>query len=181
MLPLVVIGVGLWLWWPPYLAPDRSSDLGANMVGGGIVASVVLYLDQILTQRQEKNLTRLQLGSEGGHLPGIDLSNEDLAGFHLVNRSFAGGSLRGADLRGAVLQGCNLDDVHLDKADLRGADLSNPYRCSGISLEGALYDASTRWPDNIAYRELGAINLDEQGIWRKLRQGVKDRGSDLFR
>jgi hypothetical protein len=33
--PLVVIVLGLYLWWPPYLEPDRSSDLGSTVVGGG--------------------------------------------------------------------------------------------------------------------------------------------------
>jgi hypothetical protein len=81
-IPLLVILLGLWLWWPPHLHPNRSSDLGSDVVGGGIVAFIVLYLEQVLSQRQERNILRLQL-STGDIFDGVDLSNQNLSGFYL--------------------------------------------------------------------------------------------------
>jgi len=193
--PLIVILLGLYLWWPPGLAPDRSSDLGANVVGGGIVAFVVLYLDQVLSQRQEKNLLRLQLSAEGD-LQRIDLRDQDLSGFYLRGKDFREADLRGADLRRTTLSGASFIETKLYGADVRGADLGSiPGRSSGAwlgvtSLEGVLYDSSTRWPEGserddrwpvgVDPRDRGAINLDEQGRWRRARQWIKDKVSDIL-
>ena len=192
--PLIVILIGLYLWWPPCLAPDRSSDLGANVVGGGIVAFVVLYLDQVLSRRQERNLLRLQL-STGSDFQRIDLRDQDLSGFYLPGKDFADADLRGADLRRTTLSGTSFIRTRLYGADIRGADLGSiPGRSPGAwlgvtELEGVLYDSSTRWPEGsedprwpegVDPRERGAIKLDEQGWRRRARQWIKDRGSDIF-
>jgi len=194
-IPLVVILLGLYLWWPPCLPPDRSSDLGANVVGGGIVAFVVLSLDQVLSRRQERNLLRLQL-STGDHFEGIDLSNQDLSGFYLPRKNFSDANLEGVDLRGTILSSSSFIRTRLYGADLRGADLGSiPGRSSGAwlgvtSLEGVLYDSSTRWPEGserddrwpvgVDPRDRGAINLDEQGRWRRARQWINDKVSDIL-
>jgi hypothetical protein len=194
-IPLGVILVGLLLWWPPCPEPDRNSDLSASIVGGGIVAFVVLYLDQVLSQRQEKNLLRLQL-STGGDLQRIDLRDQDLSGFYLPGKDFREADLRGADLRRTTLSGASFIDTRLYGADVRGADLGSiPGRSSGAwlgttSLEGVLYESSTRWPEGhptdprwpegVDPRERGAINLDEQGRWRRARQWIKDKVSDIL-
>jgi hypothetical protein len=192
-LPLVVILVGLLLWWPPCPEPDRSSDLGSSIVGGGIVAFVVLYLDQVLSQRQEKNILRLQLCSSQV-FEGIDLSHQDLSGLHLPNRNFSFGDLRGADLRGPTLVATNFERVKLDGADPRGANFRGApeeVHATGLgwardatfhetSLEDALYDSSTRWPENVDPKQRGAINLDERGRWRRARQWIRDRVFDVL-
>jgi hypothetical protein len=85
-IPLVVILFGLRLWWAPGTEPDRNSDLGASIVGGGIVAFIVLSLDQVLSRGQERNLLRLQL-STGNSFKGIDLSNQDLSEFYLPRKN----------------------------------------------------------------------------------------------
>jgi uncharacterized protein YjbI with pentapeptide repeats len=92
------------------------------------------------------------------------------------------------DFRGAILVQTNFGTAKLDGADLRGAILRREERGEGFreailhrtSLEGALYDSSTRWPAGVDPRKQGAINLDEQGWLRKARQWIKDRGSDIF-
>ena len=194
-LPLAVILFGLLLWWPPGPEPDRYSDLGASIVGGGIVAFVVLYLDQVLSRRQERNLLRLQL-STGDRFGGVDLSNQDLSGFYLPQKDFTDANLEGADLRGAVLSSCTFISTRLKGADLRGANLQpipgriGPAWLGSTSLEGILFDSTTRWPagfDNdarwpvgVGPRERGAINLDEQGRWRRTRQWIKDKVSGIF-
>jgi Pentapeptide repeats (8 copies) len=194
-IPLVVILLGLWLWWPPDPEPDRLSDLGSTLVGGGIVAFVVFSLDQMLARRQERNLTRQQL-AQAGPFEGIDLSNQDLSGLYLGYKNLKSGNLSGADLRGTNLGQTDFSWANLDGADLRGAYLeggmSSPTAPPGgerggaahfhhTTLNGALYDSSTRWPSDVNPAELGAINIDEQGQWRKFRQRVRDGLNEVFR
>jgi len=189
MIPFLVVLLGLWLWWPWYLMPDRRSDLGATLVGGGIVAFAVLYLEQVLSQRQEKNILRLQL-STGTNFEGVDLSNQDLSGFYLPGKSFNHANLTGANLRGATLSGTSFIRTRLTGADLRGANLQNIAGSFGdawlgvTSLEGVRYDSSTRWPEGregedrwpvgVDPKQKGAINLDEQGQWLKFWQWLRD-------
>ena len=194
-LPLVVILVGLLLWWPPCPEPDRNSDLGASIVGGGIVAFVVLYLDQVLTRRQEKSILRLQLSTDD-RFQGTDLSNQDLSGFYLPQKDFTDANLEGADLRGAVLSSCSFIGTRLKGADLRGANLQpirgrmGPAWLGVTDLTGVLFDSTTRWPEGYEHderwpvgvdpRDRGAINLDEQRRWRRTRQWFKDKVSDIL-
>jgi Pentapeptide repeats (8 copies) len=198
-LPLAIIALGVYLWWPPCLGPpclepDRRSDLGATVVGGGIVALVVLYLDQVLSLRQERNILRLQLSS-GSHFERIDLRNQDLSGFYLPSKDFKEADLRGADLRRTTLSGSSFIRTRLYGADLRGADLGPIPGITGdawlgvTKLEGVLYDSSTRWPEGsgdarwpegVDPKERGAINLDEQSRGRRIWQWIKDRGADIF-
>jgi hypothetical protein len=194
-LPLVVILVGLLLWWPPGSEPNPNSDLGTSIVGGGIVAFVVLYLDQVLSRRQERNLLRLQL-STGERFEGIDLSNHDLSEFYLPRKNFKDANLEGADLRGAVLSSCSFIGTKLKGADLRGANLQpiqgtfGPAWLGVTDLTGVLFNSATRWPEGLEHderwpvgvdpRDRGAINLDEQGWWWRTRQWIKDRVSDIL-
>jgi Pentapeptide repeats (8 copies) len=194
-LPLVVILVGLVLWWPPSPEPDRNSDLGASIVGGGIVAFVVLYLDQVLSRRQEKNLLRLQL-STGTQFEGVDLSNQDLSGFYLPSKNFSYANLEGADLRGATLSSSTFNGTRLKGADLRGANLQPLPDAFGqawigsTDLPGVLFDSKTRWPEGLENderwpvgvdpRDRGAINLDEQGWRLRTRQWFRDTASAIF-
>src|SRR5215203_1610602 len=202
-LPFVVVLVGLVLWWPPGPEPDRSSDLGASIVGGGIVAFIVLYLDQRLSQRQERNLLRLQL-STGDRFVGVDLSNQDLSGFYLPHKDFTNANLEGADLRRAVLSSCSFIGTRLYGADLRGANLRpipgpsepgfghafGPAWLGVTDLTGVLFDSTTRWPEGFENDERwpvgvdpgarGAINLDEQGRWRRARQWSRDVASAIL-
>ena len=61
-------------------------------------------------------------------------------------------NLKGADLRGAHFGNVHIGRSIFDEADLRGADLAVA-RGLPISLRGALYDDSTRWPERIDPRE----------------------------
>jgi drug/metabolite transporter (DMT)-like permease len=85
----VIIGVGLCvgsflLWWLPDAYPDRYSDLGTALlgalVGGGVVASVVLFLERRHASEAEKRNLQLMLGV-GNSFVGIDLRGRDLSGF----------------------------------------------------------------------------------------------------
>ena len=196
VIPFVVILLGLYLWWPWYLMPDRRSDLGATLVGGGIVAFVVLYLEQVLSQRQDRNILRLQL-STAKNFDGVDLSNQDLSGFYLPGKSFNHANLTGVDLRGATLSEASFIRTRLTGADLRGANLQRIAGSFGdawlgyTSLEGVRYDSSTRWPEgrageprwpvDVDLKQKGAINLDEQGLWRKFWQWLRDTAPEVFK
>ncbi len=78
-------------------------------------------------------------------LPGADLMGASLSGANLdsvdlrhANLSLT--TLSDASLRGADLSRADLSNANADGSDLRRADLTR------VTLTGALYDASTRWP-----------------------------------
>jgi uncharacterized protein YjbI with pentapeptide repeats len=100
------------------------------------------------------------------------------------------------DFREATLSGTSFIRATLTGPDLRGANLQRINDRFGdawlgvTSLEGVLYGSSTRWPPGLAHdprwpvgvdpKERGAVNLDEQGRWRKFDQWVRDLISEIF-
>jgi uncharacterized protein YjbI with pentapeptide repeats len=120
------------LWWPPGASPDRYSELGTALIGGGVVALAILLLEQALAERQQKRGIQLQLGL-ADDFRGIDLSGVDLSGAYLANKNLRGASLIGADLRKTNLSAVNLEDARLTKADLRGAIMGEPALYPSVS------------------------------------------------
>jgi hypothetical protein len=179
---VVVLVAGLLLWWPPGSPPNRYSELGTALIGGGIVATAILVLEQSLSQRQQKRDLQLQLGLRDD-FRGIDLRGVDLSGSYLAGKNFRGADLRGADLRGTNVSDANLTNTRLDRVDLRGAIMGEPplypsdnlmpsdalFPSSGLpdaitndgtNFDGTKYDASTKWPSHITNpEELGEIKV----------------------
>jgi uncharacterized protein YjbI with pentapeptide repeats len=179
---IAVLALGVWLWWPPGADADRSSELGATLIGGAVVAIAVLYLERQVSSEAERRELRLQLGLQNS-LAGIDLRNRDLSGFHLAGKDFRGANLAGANLRGANLSGGNLRDATLNGADLRGAKLDEtPLHPSetlfpsedlypgpiypdatiqNTTFSKAKYDSDTKWPKHINPATVGAISRNK--------------------
>jgi len=84
----------------------------------------------------------------GANLRGARLGCQDCNRLSVVMYS----NLNGADLRGAHFGNSRIYDSVFEEADLRGADLAAT-RGLPMSLRGALYDDSTRWPEQIDPRE----------------------------
>jgi len=84
---LVVFG-GV-LWWPPDTPPDRYSDLGTAIVGGGVIALAVLFLEQRHAAEADRREVLLTLGL-GESFVGIDLRHRDLSGSYLAGKDFSG-------------------------------------------------------------------------------------------
>jgi hypothetical protein len=98
-------------------------------------------------------------------------------------------------LRGTILSGSSFVRTRLDGADLRGANLQpipesfGPAWLGVTILDGVLYDSTTlwpegserddRWPVGVDPRDRGAIKLEDLGRWRRARQWIKDRASDI--
>ena len=59
---LVVFGVGLALWLPPNHTPDRYSDLGTAIIGGGVVVLAALLFERRLSRAAERRDLHVQLG-----------------------------------------------------------------------------------------------------------------------
>lgn len=105
---LVFSGVSLWVWpvasskvtawglgWLPHRSfePDQVRDLGAQLLGGAVVASAVLLVETLveirfrrterlrIEQDEERNF-RLQMGLQKD-LIGIDLTGRDLTSYFL--------------------------------------------------------------------------------------------------
>jgi hypothetical protein len=183
----VLFGLGGLLWWPPCALPDRSSELGTALIGGGIVALAVLVLERSLTKEANRRDLLLQLGL-GRDMRGIDLSGRNLSGFHLPTKDFSHAVFRRASLRGSNLSGAHLDFADLREVDLRGTKLdktglapsktlvpSNSLApgaifpdasCQGWRVEGVMYDSATKWPSNFpsdAADDAGAECIDGFG------------------
>ena len=84
----------------------------------------------------------------GANLRGARLGCQDCNRLSVVMYS----NLNGADLRGAHFGNSRIYDSVFEEADLRGADLAAT-RGLPMSLRGALYNDSTRWPERIDPRE----------------------------
>lgn len=93
---------------------------------------------------------------EGTKLVGMDLRRKSFANANLQVADLTESDLSSADLRGANLRGAHLTGAQLVGADLTGACLDAAYliatnfrnaRLDGISLDGAIWDHATTWPD----------------------------------
>lgn len=92
----------------------------------------------------------------GVYLVGARLAWIDLAGADLTEANLAWANVAWANLAGSSLVGVNLFMADLAKARLPGADLTgaNLYEAT---LDGAIYDAHTRWPPGFDPEAAGAI------------------------
>ena len=118
---------------------SRTHTLLALIVSLGLVVfsgvSLVLLTRQRDLRGQRLTPAELFLRRATGGLTGADLRNADLSNTDLRETALTGSDLRGADLSGADLR----------EAKLVGANLSTA-RLSRTWLQGARYDAPTRWP-----------------------------------
>jgi uncharacterized protein YjbI with pentapeptide repeats len=186
LLPLVVSGIGLWLWWPSRGELAHRSELGATILGGAVVAFVVAFVqlrserrlrdrERLFQRFQEDQSFRITVGLQH-NLSGIDLHGRDLSGFFLrgkiLNKAFllnarlvganlADASLEGADLRGANMSQANLQRVAASDADLGGANLSYA-DCTEANLQRAKVNLTS------LQREIAHVRFwkSSSSLWR---------------
>jgi Pentapeptide repeats (8 copies) len=170
LLFLALVTGGFYLWWPPGGQPNRSSDLGAALVSGSVVALALFFLETQANRRSEKaNRQDLQLtANRQDDLTGIDLSGSNLAGFLLREKDLTRANLRRAVLRQAQLERSDLTQADLRGADLREANLQGANlrgaNMSGTNLDGAAFrdavaDAGTIFPEEFDPRAAGIVFL----------------------
>ncbi len=193
LLGLLVVGaVVVWALWPLDASSTRGSDLVTALVGGSIVAAVVLFLERRYAKEADKRDLRLMLGT-GDSFVGIDLRSQDLSGFYLAGKDFSGAKFDGGDLRGTNLSGTNLSYTSFAETDLRGAKFNatmltpsttlypspglapgaiapggTPLRdatLQAIALVGAKYDSSTEWPEGFDPSAHGAVRVEGEIHW----------------
>ncbi|WEH18115.1 pentapeptide repeat-containing protein [Streptomyces sp. VNUA24] len=82
--------------------------------------------------------------------PRIDLSSADLHGVAISHADLANASLKDAHLEHSTLS-----QVSLRGADLRDTDLTGAHLIA-TDISNAIYDSSTRWPDNFDPNAAGA-------------------------
>ena len=88
---------------------------------------------------RNRTLTRALLNA-------ANMRNTDLTGANLRGALLVGTKLTDATLNGADLRGANLSQARLPGADLREADLRGTRGLETANLDGAVADATTRWP-----------------------------------
>jgi uncharacterized protein YjbI with pentapeptide repeats len=176
---------GLALWWPPDESPDRSSDLGAALLGGAAIALVAIAIERAIAHRSERvqarreelhertrrsGLLRQRIATTPrtptGRLPLVHLGAEglDLSGAHLADSDLHSARLAGADLTFADLSGSHLGDADLRGAVLKDADL---YRCNLLTqnLKGCDFSnaylayANVLWPAFVEASSIRDANL----------------------
>ena len=139
---------------------DASFD-GAKLAGADLRSANLK--DAVLNATSLNGADLRDADLQGTAMELVSLFSVDLRGANLrrarlgcqdCNRvSFlVNSNLNGADLRGAHFGNSFINATAFDKADLRGADLAAT-RGLPTSLRGALYDDSTRWPEQIDPRE----------------------------
>jgi hypothetical protein len=89
LVPIVILVVGVTLWWPPEgefteagVQTDRSSDLGAALISGAVVAFAVLFIERRQTPESEKRNMQVALSTTQ------ELDGADLSGYELTRTSF---------------------------------------------------------------------------------------------
>jgi hypothetical protein len=196
---LAVFGIGAVLWWPPCAPPDRYSDLGTAIIGGGVIALAVLVLEQRYAAEADERDLLLTLGL-GQSFVGMDLRGRDLSRAYLAGKDFSGARFEGATLRGTNLAGTNLTQASLAEADLRSTNFRGPpaplypsptlypgpqvYPSAGPSageqllpdatfketaVRDATYDDSTAWPGGYDPKEGGAVHVKDRSWWWRFR------------
>jgi len=96
-------------------------------------------------------------------LRGADLRKANLRQIDLQSANLEGADLRGAylgyaDLRGANLRGAFLEGADFEGADVRGTDFRQAvlgYILGIGSLQQALYDTATQWPEGVSPKTEG--------------------------
>jgi uncharacterized protein YjbI with pentapeptide repeats len=192
---LGLVAAGCALWFPHRGgASTANSDLGLTLLGsglalaaGGIVAYAVFVaekrFDAALRASDEERERAAQRALERAiertslqqtlflmpTLEGINLSDRDLSGFFLREKSLMSAELRNADMRDAILIGANLryadlTEADLRRADLRGADLTGApiidAELSDAKLHGAKLEAADLRNAKLHNADLSDANLD---------------------
>jgi len=107
---------------------------------------------------------RSQKGFKGRELYCAQLTNANLSAMSLAEVDFGKALLKGANLSKADLRradfGCSyLEGADLRQADLRGANLGGVHLLDRARLQGARYDAATRWPQGFSLSTSGAVSV----------------------
>jgi hypothetical protein len=146
----------------------------------GMLATSFQELDELDANSRVIQEIR-SLGGDGRDLHGLDLSHVDLSNASLSSADLRQSDLTASDLSGALLtfvdfrgailkdanlQGANLVQAKFEDADLENADLSEArlhaaiidgVDLSTVTLESALYNQLTTWPDGFDPEAAGAI------------------------
>ncbi len=110
-----------------------ATDLGNALLGGLIVAAVLIVIELAQRRRDERAVSMRQQESDRStmllflglerDLSHVDLSDRDLSWFSLRNRNMTGARLRRCCLFRTNLEGCILSESEFNDADLTNAFL----------------------------------------------------------
>ncbi|MEO3860109.1 pentapeptide repeat-containing protein [Acrocarpospora sp. B8E8] len=178
-----VLGIGAFLWVQDSSSKASRSNLGAAIIGGGVIAFVIFSQQDSADQRREDqsilNALRTQSDLTGADLRDRDLEAVSLRGRQLRDADLTAAQLSDADLSRARLTDALLVKSNFAKAKLENADLSHAeITCAGFSganLRGAnlsdvtmdvsVVDGKAALDENIGIPFQGPCSLEDDDIW----------------
>ena len=199
----VTIVPGIYLWWPARGDQGGRSDLGAALLTGAVVSFAVFALQLVFDARlrqledrrmeeQERRSEQLRIQGERtalqltvglqSDLTGIDLHEQNLAGFYLSRKrmpfavlanadlteaNLSRANLTGADLREARLVRAHLDDATLTRAFLTLANLR------GAGLVGARLDEAELSGASLVNADLSGADLTGASLGGASLEGAR--------
>ena len=174
---------GLLLWWPSATDATSRANLGANLLGGSIVAFSVMLVQLLVTWRIHRREQTGQRRAERAELTlqlslredfvGIDLAWRDLSGFYLRRKKLAG-----ARLVAATLDFADLSSAGLAEADLSGATLEHT-RFDRCDLSGARLSAARGIAASLRSANLRGARMDHMRLPLSDLGGADLRDCDL--
>jgi uncharacterized protein YjbI with pentapeptide repeats len=199
----LVITIPTWVWaflgWG--LSKDQAANLAglaSNVLGGAVVAGVVLLLESqmrardLVREEQEKveadrrrlhlqiavHANPAQLNLIGTDLSGIRLPHKNLSGANLTQCNLEGADLQSAKLVAVRFIEANMDSCILTQADLTRSDLSQA-RLRGAVLTLAQATGATLNGADLSAAQLSGVDLSNSSLVRANLSGADLTGADL--
>lgn len=165
-----------------------ATDLGNALLGGLIVAAVLIVVELAQRRRDEEANAARQLESERSamllllgierNLARVDLSERDLSWFSLRNRNLSEARLRRSCLFRANLEGCTLEGSELNDADLTNAFMAGA-SLTGAHLHRAVLDHAHLQDTDLSSSELFGSSMRSALLARADLTGADLRSVDL--
>lgn len=181
---------GFVVWLPTRNDPGSQASLGAQVVGGTIVAgalaAAVLIIERRHVDQLEADRLRLHLTSEP-HLRGVNLAGKDISGILFADKDLSNAVLAAVNARDIQIRNCLLAEANLREADLSdgivtdsrfvnvvGVDTYLPALFRGAQL------ARTMWfKCDLRYAEMEMANLRGARFHDCDLRGADLHGADL--
>ena len=136
--------------WAPRIAPKdffQGANLHSANLQGSQLPGIILH-DVCLTGSNLQNTDLFEASFQDANLSGTEFQRANLAQANFANALMTGSNLSYARLMGANLYDAEIRIKHEDYPQL-----------GGITVQGAIYDDDTKWPEGFDAKAAGAIKV----------------------